>query len=124
VPTGYGTLIAASLPAQAALRLSTPVEAIGLDRRGVTLETPAGTVLACAAIVTVSTTVLARDAISWPSRLDCWPEAARRLPLGSNEKLFFEIVGDGPCSAPLSTALVELSGRVRNAHQLGRERTQ
>jgi monoamine oxidase len=96
VPAGYGTLIAASLPAQAALRLSTPVQAIGLDRRGITLDTPAGTVLACAAIVTVSTTVLASDAISWPSSLDSWREAARRLPLGNNEKLFFEIVGDGP----------------------------
>jgi monoamine oxidase len=96
VPAGYGSLVTASLSRQASLRLSTPVRAIGLDRPGVRLETPAGTVLSRAAIITVSTAVLAGDAIAWPSALDPWRDAACRLPLGYNEKLFLEIIGTGP----------------------------
>ena len=51
VPAGYGALITSSLPRQVKLRLSTPVRAIGLDGRGVTLETPAGTIRSWAAII-------------------------------------------------------------------------
>jgi len=57
---------------------------------------PVGTVRASAAIVTVSTAVLAGGAIKLPHELDPWREAAERLPLGRNEKLFLEIVGDSP----------------------------
>ena len=96
VPAGYGALITSSLPRQVKLRLSTPVRAIGLDGRGVTLETPAGTIRSRAAIITVSTAVLAGDTIAWPSALGPWRDAACRLPLGHNEKLFLEIVGSGP----------------------------
>jgi monoamine oxidase len=99
VPAGYGTLITASLPARAELRLSTPVEAISLDERRVALRTSAGTVRARAVIVTVSTNVLAGNGIAWPSALDPWRDAAARLPLGSNEKQFLQIVGDSPFAA-------------------------
>ncbi|MCS0503687.1 flavin monoamine oxidase family protein [Ancylobacter mangrovi] len=93
---GYGTLIASSLPADTPLRLATPVEAVALKADGVALATPAGTVRCRAAIVTASTHVLAGDSIAWPAGLDPWREAATRLPLGRNEKLFLEIVGTGP----------------------------
>jgi monoamine oxidase len=96
IPAGYGSLIASSLPWQVSLFLSTPVRAVGLDGPSVTLETPAGTIRSRAAIITVSTAVLASDAIVWPSALDPWRDAACRLPLGHNEKLFLEIVGSGP----------------------------
>jgi monoamine oxidase len=96
VPAGYGTLIAASLPVSADLRLATPVEAIGLDERRVALRTQAGTVRARAVILTMSTSVLAGNAITWPAALDPWRDAAARLPLGRNEKLFLEILGDSP----------------------------
>jgi monoamine oxidase len=96
VPAGYGTLIAVSLPQPIDLRLSTPVESIELDRRGVTLATGLGPVRARAAILTVSTAVLAGDAIKLPSDLDVWRRAAACLPLGRNEKLFLEIVGANP----------------------------
>jgi monoamine oxidase len=96
VPAGYGSLVVASLPRQMSLRLSTPVRTVGLDGPGVTLETPAGTVRGRAAIITVSTAVLAGDAITWPSALNPWRDAACRLPLGHNEKLFLKIVGGGP----------------------------
>jgi monoamine oxidase len=62
----------------------------------VTLGTTAGNIRARAVILTVSTHVLAGDAIQLPAGLDAWREAATRLPLGRNEKLFLEIVGDGP----------------------------
>jgi monoamine oxidase len=96
VPAGYGALVAASLPAQAAICLSTPVEAIRLDDRRVVVETAAGSVRARAVIVTASTNVLVGSSIRWQSALDPWRDAASRLPLGSNEKLFLEIIGSSP----------------------------
>ena len=59
------------------------------------LATPVGAVRARAAILTVSTAVLADGAIKLPRKLDPWRHAAARLPLGRNEKLFLEIAGDG-----------------------------
>ncbi len=93
-PGGYGTLIAASLPHPIDLRLSTPVQSIELDGPGVALMTPVGAVSARAAILTVSTTVLAGSSIRLPPDLDAWRHAAARLPLGRDEKLFLEIVGE------------------------------
>ena len=92
VPAGYGALVAASLPPSATLHLATPIEAIALDGARVALRTPAGTVRARAAIVTIPTNILAGTAIAWPAALDPWREAAARLPLGHNEKLFLDIL--------------------------------
>jgi monoamine oxidase len=96
VTVGYGTLIAASLPPSVAHRLSTPAQAIDFSETGVRVTTPAGTLRARAAIVTVSTSVLAGSAIRLPAALDAWRHAAALLPLGKNEKLFLEITGDSP----------------------------
>jgi len=96
VPSGYGALIAGSFPSRAALRLSTPVESVALDANGVTIRTPAGEVRARAAILTVSSAVLAGDSLNLPSQLNPWREAARLLPLGRNEKLYLEIAPDAP----------------------------
>jgi len=95
-PAGYGSLVAASLPRPIDLRLSTPVESIELDSRAVVLVTPVGAVRARAAILTVSTAVLAGGTILLPRALDLWRHAAAHLPLGRNEKLFLEITGDSP----------------------------
>jgi len=75
------------------LRLSTPVQSVELDRHGVEVTTPVGPVRARAAIVTVSTAVLAAGTIRLPQHLDAWRHAAASLPLGRDEKLFLEIVG-------------------------------
>jgi monoamine oxidase len=91
LPLGYGTLVAASLPSSTSLRLATPVERIDLTADGVAVTTRAGTVRAGAAILTVSTSVLAGDAIRLPSEAEPWREAAAALPLGRNEKIFLEI---------------------------------
>jgi monoamine oxidase len=76
------------------LRLSTPVQAIEVDRRGVEVTSPVGAVRARAAILTVSTAVLAGSTIRLPPGLDAWRHAAACLPLGRDEKLFIEIVGE------------------------------
>jgi monoamine oxidase len=95
-PTGLGALIAGSFPAGVGLRLATPVQGIGLEGRGVTVSTPRGTLRTRAALLTVSTAVLAGESLTLPLQLDPWREAAKLLPLGHNEKLFLEIVGEAP----------------------------
>jgi monoamine oxidase len=97
--TGYGALIAANFPREVTLRLATPVESIELAAHGLTIATPTGRIRARAAIVTASTAVLAGDSIKLPPELRPWREAAARLPLGLNEKLFLEILGESPFEA-------------------------
>ena len=94
LPLGYGTLVAASLPSSTALRLATPTERIDLTADGVAVTTRGGVVRAGAAIITVSTAVLAGDAIRLPTGTEPWREAAAALPLGRNEKIFLEIGRD------------------------------
>lgn len=96
---GYGSLVVSSFPAGVALRLATPVEAIELGADHVALSTPRGTVRARTALLTMSSTVFASGAIRLPSALNAWREAASRVPLGRNEKLFFEIL-DGTAFDP------------------------
>jgi len=96
VPAGYGTLIAASLPSGIGLRLATPVQAIAEARHGLVVSTRAGKISARAVIMTVSTHVLSGGTIDLPASLDPWRQAASRLPLGRDEKLFFQIVGETP----------------------------
>jgi monoamine oxidase len=96
VPAGYGTLIAASLPPSVALRLATPVDGITLETAGVSIATRAGRITARTVILTVSTAVIVGGTIGLPRELDEWRHAAAGLPLGHNEKLFLEIVGDSP----------------------------
>lgn len=93
---GYGTLIAASLPASATVRTGTAVRCIDSTRNGIAVTTTSGTIRARAVILTVSTKVLAGDAIRMPADLEPWRTAAASLPLGRNEKVFLEIVGDAP----------------------------
>jgi monoamine oxidase len=95
-PAGLGALVASSFPPQVALRLATPVESVSLDATGVKLATRAGVIHARAVILTVSTAVLAGHGLKLPGQLEPWREAASRLPLGRNEKLFLEISGAAP----------------------------
>lgn len=96
LPAGYGTLIAASVPTSAAVHTGVVVEGIDLTTEGVVVATGAGPVRARAAILTVSTAILAGGAIRLPPDLDPWRDAAALLPLGRNEKVFLEIVGASP----------------------------
>ena len=94
-PAGLGSLVARSLPMQMDLRLATPVDSIALTPTGVTVHTATGEIRARAALLAVSTAVLASDLIELPAQLAPWREAAGKLPLGRNEKLFLRVVG-GP----------------------------
>ena len=94
----YGKLIAASLAPTTELELAIPAEQIDLTSDGVAVTTCAGTVRAGAAILTVSTAVLAGDAIRLPAGADPWREAAAVLPLGRNEKLFLQVCARAPSS--------------------------
>jgi len=96
VRNGYGALVARSFPRRIALSLAAPVESIAFTANGVSVATPTGAIRARAVILTVSTTVLAGDTIKLPRELEPWREAAAKLPLGLNEKLFLEIEGDAP----------------------------
>src|SRR6202008_4971299 len=95
-PSGYGTLIARSLPSEVALRLATPADSLALGASDLTVVTQNGKVQARAAIFTVSTAVLAGNTLKLPAELDAWRQAASVLPLGRNEKIFLQVVGNGP----------------------------
>ncbi|MCJ2076696.1 FAD-dependent oxidoreductase [Methylobacterium sp. WL30] len=109
LPSGYGTLVAASLPSTTTLRLATPADRIDLTADGVAVTTRAGTIRAGAAILTISTAVLAGDAIRLPAGTEPWREAAAALPLGRNEKIFLEI-GHNAAFEPDSHAYGNLHG--------------
>ncbi len=84
---GYGTLVAqygGDLP----VRLATPASLVRWSGQGVEVETPAGTIAARACIVTVSTGVLAAEAIRFDPPLS--PEkrdAVAGLPMGLLAKI-------------------------------------
>ncbi|MBY5392971.1 flavin monoamine oxidase family protein [Rhizobium leguminosarum] len=91
VPDGYGSMITASIPSQIPVWLDTPIHSLIDNGRRLKIETSRGSISARAAIMTVSTNVLAGDAIKLPGVLDPWRHAAGRLPLGHDEKLFLNI---------------------------------
>jgi monoamine oxidase len=95
-PGGYGALVTRAMPATVEVKLECPVDALRLGAGDVIAGTSQGNIRARAAVLTASTAVLSGDSIELPADLDPWRDAARRLPLGHNEKFFFEIVGDSP----------------------------
>jgi monoamine oxidase len=95
-PRGFGSLIVQGFPREIPLSLATPVHSLTLENGRVKLGTREGDLTARAAILTVSTAVLAGDTIKLPAALEPWRDAARQLPLGLNEKLFLEIHGEAP----------------------------
>jgi monoamine oxidase len=94
VPEGFGTLIAhygAGLP----VTLDAPVRRVAWGGPRVTLETPVGTVEARAAIVTVSTAVLANGGIRFDPALPDWKQAAiEAVPMGAANKVAFAVRRD------------------------------
>lgn len=92
VAEGYGALVTAHAAGLRAA-LATPVTAI--DRSGARLRivTPRGDIEVEAAIVTISTDVLAGGAIDFGPGFDEVLHAAARLPLGLADKLFLALDG-------------------------------
>lgn len=96
VASGYGDLVAGSLPPEVALSLATPVEALELGTDDVTVRTARGAIRARAVILALPTPALAEGRIKLPAEIDPWREAASHLPLGQTEKFFLEVVGNAP----------------------------
>src|SRR6195952_4565942 len=91
---GLGTLIA-KLAEQVPLSLSTPANRISWDRREVQVDTPAGKITARAAIVTVSSNVLAAGNIKFnPDIPKRTLDAAARLSLGSYDRIALQMPGN------------------------------
>lgn len=108
---GFGAVVArygAGLP----VRLSTPVSRIDMSGPGVALTTPAGVVRARSVIVTVSTGVLASNAITWTPALPDWKEAAfHDLPMGLLVKMPLLIRTERFDVAPFTDLFLERAGR-------------
>jgi len=90
VTSGYGALIQHS-GRHLTVALETSVASIDASGARLEIVTGAGTLSARAAIVTVSTAILARGSLRLPSELDGWCEAATCLPLGCAEKIVFAV---------------------------------
>ena len=91
---GLGTLIA-KLGEQLPLALSTPASRITWSGRDVTVETPAGRIAARAAIITVSSNVLAAGNIKFtPDMPKRQLDAAAKLSLGSYDRIALQLPGN------------------------------
>ncbi len=91
-PGGYGALIARlgdGLP----IELNCPASVVDHSGPRVRIETPRGTISAGAAIITISTNLLAREAIRFTPALPEKIDAASKLPLGVADKLFLSLEG-------------------------------
>jgi len=91
VREGYGALIAAGAAALD-VRLSTPVTRIEHGGPGVRLTTDAGAITARAAIVAVSSTILAEERLAFDPPLPDKRDAAASLPLGHVEKAYLKLL--------------------------------
>ena len=94
-PAGLGSVVANGFPSTVGLQLSTPAESIVITPAGVSVRTPSGDIRARAALIAVSTAVLANEVLKLPGEAVAWREAASALPLGRNEKFFLQVDG-GP----------------------------
>jgi monoamine oxidase len=111
---GLGTLIA-KLGEQVPLALSTPASRIGWSNRDVTVETPAGKILARAAVITVSSNVLAAGNIKFaPDIPKRHLDAAAKLSLGSYDRIALQLPGN-PLGLARDDIIIEQSNSTRTA---------
>jgi monoamine oxidase len=111
---GLGTLVA-RLGEQIPLSLSTPASRIAWSNRDVTVETPAGKIAAHAAIITVSSNVLASGNIKFaPDMPKRHLDAAARLGLGSYDHILLQLPGN-PLGLSRDDVMIEQSNGTRTA---------
>jgi monoamine oxidase len=111
---GLGTLIA-KLAEQLPLSLSTPANRISWSNRDVTVETPAGKIVARAAVVTASTNVLAAGNIKFaPDIPKRTLDAAAKLSLGSYDRIALQMPGN-PLGLSRDDVIIEQSNSTRTA---------
>jgi monoamine oxidase len=115
---GLGTLIA-KLGEQLPLALSTPVSHVAWSGRDVTVETLAGKIAARAAIVTVSSNVLAAGNIKFtPDIPKRQLDAAAKLSLGSYDHIALQLPGN-PLGLARDDVIIEQSSSTRTALLFG-----
>jgi monoamine oxidase len=105
---GLGTMMG-KLADQVPLALSTPANRVEWSNRDVTVQTPAGKIAARAAIVTVSTNVLASGAIKFDPDLPKRKlDAVQKLTLGSYDHIVLQLSGN-PLGLARDDAIIEQS---------------
>jgi len=111
---GLGTLIA-KLGEQVPVSLSTPVSRVDWSRRDVSVATSAGKIAARAAIITVSSNVLAAGMIKFdPDIPKRYLDAASKLTLGSYDRIALQMPGN-PLGLSRDDVLIEQSNSTRTA---------
>jgi monoamine oxidase len=111
---GLGTLIA-KLGEQLPLSLSTPANRIAWSNRDVTVETPAGKIAARAAVITVSSNVLAAGNIKFAPEIPRRHlDAAAKLSLGSYDHIALQLPGN-PLGLARDEIIIEQSNSTRTA---------
>jgi monoamine oxidase len=111
---GLGTLIA-KLGEQVPVALSTPANRIAWTARDVAVDTPAGKVAARAAIITVSSNVLAGGSIKFVPELQKRTlDAAAKLSLGSYDHIALQMPGN-PLGLSRDDVIIEQSHSTRTA---------
>jgi monoamine oxidase len=114
---GLGTLIA-KLGEALPVSLSTPATRVAWSNRDVTVETPSGKIAARAAVVTVSSNVLASGAIKFaPDFPRRQLDAASKLSLGSYDHIALQLPGN-PTGLARDEMLIEQSASTRTAMML------
>ena len=97
------------------MSLSTPASHISWSGRDVTVETPAGRIAARAAIITVSSNVLAAGSIRFtPDMPKRQLDAAAKLSLGSYDRIALQLPGN-PLGLARDDILIEQSNSTRTA---------
>jgi monoamine oxidase len=111
---GLGTLIA-KLGEQVPISLSMPASRVNWDNRDVAVHTPAGKILARAAIVTVSSNVLTAGNIKFaPDIPKRHLDAAAKLGLGSYDRIALALPGN-PMGLARDDIIIEQSTSTRTA---------
>jgi monoamine oxidase len=109
---GLGTMMA-KLADQLPLALSTPANRIEWSNRDVTIQTAAGKIAARAAVITVSTNVLASGAIKFDPDLPKRKlDAAAKLSLGSFDHITLQLSGN-PLGLGRDDAIIEQSNSTK-----------
>ena len=114
---GLGTLIA-KLGEQVPLSLSTPARRISWSNRDVAVDTPSGKIVARAAVVTVSSNVLAAGHIKFdPDLPKRYLDAAAKLSLGSYDRIALQMPGN-PLGLSRDDVIIEQSSSTQTAQLL------
>jgi monoamine oxidase len=111
---GLGTLIA-KLGEPVPVSLSTPASRMAWSGRDVTVETPAGKIVARAAVITVSSNVLAAGNIKFTPEIPKRQlDAASKLSLGSYDRIALQLP-DNPMGLGHDDIIIEQSTSTRTA---------